>query len=61
MRQVLIYVVAAVLVPTVRVAKDAILLFLPMVFFRKLITMVTHSFLNILLNVGLVYVVVLYV
>ena len=58
-RQILIYVAAALLVPIVRVPKGIVLLVLPMVFSRRLVTMVTHSFLNILLNVALVYVVAL--
>ncbi|MCP4612918.1 MAG: hypothetical protein GY845_29855 [Planctomycetes bacterium] len=58
-RQILIYVTSAVLVLIVQVAKDIILLLLPMVFIKKLISMVTHSVLNILLNITLVYTVVL--
>lgn len=57
-RQILIYVASAVLVPIVRVAKGIILLLLPVVFIRKLISLVTHSILNILLNIALVYVLV---
>ena len=58
-RQILIYVTSAVLVPVVRIAKGVILLLVPMTLIGKRAGLVTHAALNILLNVGLVYVVVL--
>lgn len=59
LRQILIYVVSAVLVPVARIVKSIILLLLPMAFIGKRAGIVTHAVLNILLNVALVYVVVL--
>ncbi|KPK44493.1 MAG: hypothetical protein AMJ65_02890 [Phycisphaerae bacterium SG8_4] len=58
-RQILVYITSAVLVPVVRIAKGVILLLVPMTLISKRAGLVTHAVLNILLNVGLVYVVVL--
>ena len=57
-RQILIYVTSAVLVPVVRIAKGVILLLVPMTLIGRRAGLVTHAALNILLNVGVVYVVV---
>ncbi|MHC4580160.1 MAG: hypothetical protein ACYS14_01805 [Planctomycetota bacterium] len=58
-RQILVYITSAVLVPVVRIAKGLILLLVPMRLIGRRIGLVTHAVLNILLNGGLVYVVVL--
>jgi len=57
--QILIYVISAVLVLVVRIAKGVILLLVPMTLIGRRAGIVTHAVLNILLNGGLVYVVVL--
>ena len=59
LRQILIYVASAVLVPVARTVKGITLLLLPMAFIGKRAGIVTHAVLNILLNAALVYVVVL--
>ncbi len=58
-RQILIYVASAGLVPVVRIAKSVILLLVPKVLIRERVGLVTHAVLNILLNCGLVYLVAL--
>jgi hypothetical protein len=58
-RQILVYITSAVLVPVVRMAKGVVLLLVPMKLIGKRTGLVTHAVLNILLNSGLVYVVVL--
>ncbi len=57
-RQILIYVTSAVLVAVVRIAKGVILLVGPKALIGQRAGLVTHAVLNILLNGGLVYVVV---
>ena len=59
MRQILIYVTSAVLVPVVRIAKGVILLLVPKALIGQRVGLATHAVLNILLNGGLVCVVVL--
>ena len=59
MRQILIYVVSAVLAPVVCVAKGFILLVVPMVLIGKRSGIVTHAVLSVLLNFALVYAVTL--
>ena len=58
-RQILVYITSAALVPVVRIVKGVILLLVPMKLIGKRTGLVTHAALNILLNSGLVYVVVL--
>ena len=58
-RQILIYVTSAALAPIVRTAKGVTLLFLPKALIGQRAGLVTHAVLNILLNGGLVYLVVL--
>ena len=58
-RQILVYITSAVLVPVVRMAKGVALLLVPMKLIGKHTGLVTHAVLNILLNSGLVYVVVI--
>ena len=58
-RQILIYFTSAALVPVVRIVKGVILLLVPMTLIGKRVGLATHAALNILLNGGLVYVVVL--
>ena len=58
-RQILIYVTSAALVSVVRVAKGVILLLLPKALIGQRAGLATHAVLNILLNGGLVYLVVL--
>ena len=59
LRQILVYITSAVLVPVVRIIKGVILLLVPMKLIGKRTGLVTHAVLNVLLNGGLVYVVVL--
>ncbi len=58
-RQILIYVTSAVLVSVVQIAKSVILLLVPKALIRQRAGLVTHAVLNVLLNGGLVYVVML--
>ena len=58
-RQVLIYVVSAVLVPVVRALRGVILLILPMPLIGKRSGIVTQAVLSLLLNFALVYLVAL--
>jgi len=58
-RQVLIYVVSAVLVPVVRALRGIILLILPMPLIGKRSGIVTQAVLSLLLNFALVYLVAL--
>lgn len=58
-RQVLIYVASAVLVPFVRTARGITLLILPMPFIGKRSGIVTQAVLSLLLNFALVYLVAL--
>lgn len=57
-RQALIYVFAAILVPVVHAAKGVILLVLPIALIGRRSGIVTHAVLSVLLNVALVYAVV---
>jgi hypothetical protein len=58
-RQILVYVASAALVAIVRIVKGVGLLLMPMKLIGRSTGLVTHAVLNILLNIGLVYVVVL--
>jgi hypothetical protein len=58
-RQILVYITSAALVPVVRTAKGVVLLLVPMKLIGKRAGLVTHAVLNILFNSGLVYLVVL--
>lgn len=53
-----VYILATVLIPLMTIVKDIILCLLPMVFFRKTITIITHTIINICLMVLVVYIVV---
>ena len=52
------YILAIVLMPLTAVVKNVVLLILPMVFFRKTITIITHTIINICLTMLVVYIVV---
>ncbi len=59
MRQILIYLGSAILVPVVRIAKGIVLLVLPMPLIGRRSGIATHAALSFLLNFALVYAVVL--
>lgn len=52
-----VYILAIVLMPLMAIAKNVVLLILPMVFFRKTITIITHTIINICLTMLVVYIV----
>ena len=54
-RQILIYVASALLVPVVRTAKGIILLVLPVALIRERLGTATHAALSVILNLALVY------
>jgi len=53
-----VYILAIVLIPLMAIVKNVVLLILPMVFFRKTITIITHTIINIFLTMLVVYIVV---
>ena len=52
-----VYILAIVLMPLMVIAKNVVLLILPMVFVRKTITIITHTIINICLTLLVVYIV----
>lgn len=52
-----VYILAIVLMPLIAIVKNVVLLILPMVFFRKTITIITHTIINICLTMLVVYIV----
>ena len=52
-----VYILAIVLMPLIALVKNVVLLILPMVFFRKTITIITHTIINICLTMLVVYIV----
>ena len=59
-RQALVYVTSAVLVPVVRAARGVLLLIVPMPLIGRYSGVVTQAVLSLLLNVALVYLVALF-
>lgn len=52
-----VYILAIVLMPLIAIVKNVVLLTLPMVFFRKTITIIIHTIINICLTMLVVYIV----
>ena len=52
-----VYILAIVLMPLIAIVKNVVLLILPMFFFRKNITIITHTIINICLTMLVVYIV----